>query len=198
MPKGGTLIAEGVDDLAEHERRLRLDGYRPERCGRCGGRIHAHQHRSRQLLGEAKVCTEVAIYRCADRERCGAIWRILPALLARHLWRAWSTVERSVLDAAEPKSEGEVAADTVPEQTRRRWRTRLSASVAMILGVLATARDVPELIAVVEHVGYAGTRRELVAIFDEQVPAGEEGPSGTHLSRVAAVIHRLAPGVRLM
>ena len=44
--KGGTLIAEGVWSVDEHERRLcSPDGYRPAACARChGGRLHVHDY----------------------------------------------------------------------------------------------------------------------------------------------------------
>lgn len=190
--KGGTLIAEGVTDLAEHERRMRIDAYRPGRCPRCGDVCHGHQQRSRLLLGELQISTDVAIYRCADRERCGAVWRVLPALLARHLWRAWRTVERSVSETAvgDPDERPGVAVTEVPKRTLQRWRARLATSAALIVAVLATAADVPEHAAVVERAGYSASRAELVEIVTQEI-------GGRH-GRLAAIVHRLAPGVRLM
>ena len=47
-----------------------------------------------------------------------AVWRVLPAFLARHLWRAWSTVAEALTPETENRS-------SVPAPTRTRWRTRL-------------------------------------------------------------------------
>lgn len=193
-------MAEGVWDLATHERLLGMDGYRPSCCPRCGSAVHAHEHRSRLLLGEAEGSTEVVIYRCAEHESCGAVWRVLPRFLARHLWRAWSTVERTVVDreGEEPVAPGLTAGSgpPVPERTRLRWRGRLVASAAMVIATLATAMDAPEMRDVVKRAGYRATRGEVVAIFAQ----GNRSPPvrGQVLGRLAATLHRLAPGVRLM
>ncbi len=198
--KGGTLIAGSVVDLETHERLLRIDGYRPAVCQRCGGPVHAHEHRARLLLGEAEGSTDIAIYRCADHESCGAVWRVLPGLLARHLWRAWSTVERTIADrdGEERVVAGPVGAvgPPIPERTRVRWRTRLVTSAAMVVAVLATAMDVPALAYVVKRTGYLATRGEVVTVFAEN---SRSAPGCGHLlGALAAVVHRLAPGVRLM
>src|SRR5258707_403193 len=65
------------------------------------GPVHIHEYRDRLLLSDARVSTYVAIFQCADRGRCGAVTRVLPAFLARHLWRAWQTVEAAVADSGE-------------------------------------------------------------------------------------------------
>jgi hypothetical protein len=57
----------------------------------------------------------VAQYLCAADE-CSATWRILPMFLARHLWRAWKTVERVALPGEVPS-----AAPPVPERTPFPW-----------------------------------------------------------------------------
>jgi len=62
---------------------------------------------------------------------------------------------------------------------------------------LATASDVPELAAVVERAGYQATRSELIASFDAQMHAACQ-QAGERLSTLAALVHRLVPGVRLM
>src|SRR6266478_5708225 len=92
--RGGTLIASDVHDLLEHERRLRdADAYRPVMCPRCGGtRLHIHDHPQRLLVGETKtVVIKIVRYICASTD-CQATWRLLPAFVARHLWRQWATV----------------------------------------------------------------------------------------------------------
>ncbi len=108
--RGGTLIALDVHELAEHERRLRRpDGYRPPSCPRCqGARLHLHDHVQRIVIESRQVSRiEIVRYLCAE-SACRATWRVLPAFVARHLWRRWSTVaraiagdERSVLDGAQ-------------------------------------------------------------------------------------------------
>lgn len=193
-------MAEGVRDLETHERLLGMDGYRPGCCPRCGRPVHAHDHRSRLLLGEAEGSTEVAIYRCSEQVSCGGVWRVLPRFLARHLWRAWSTVERTVADreGEEPVVPGLVAGSgpPIPATTRLRWRARLATSAAMVIATLATAMDAPKMSDVVRRAGYRATRGEVVAIYAQ----GNRSPpvQGQVLSRLAATLHRLGPGVRLM
>jgi hypothetical protein len=92
--KGGTLIAEDVTDRDEHRRRLcDPDGYRPRECFRCHHAVlHVHDHPARVLAADSlEPATGIVRYRCAA---CEAVWRILPAFVARHLWRSWDTVKR--------------------------------------------------------------------------------------------------------
>jgi hypothetical protein len=198
--KGGTLVAERVGDLETHERLLGMDGYRPICCPRCGGAVHAHEHRGRLLLGEAEGSTEVVIYRCAEHESCGAVWRVLPRFLARHLWRAWSTVERTVADRdGEEQVVPGLAGGSgppIPERTRLRWRARLATSAAMVIAVLGTAMDVPEMSNVVTGAGYLATRGQVAGVFAQS--SRSPPAQGQVLGKLAAILHRLAPGVRLM
>jgi len=187
--KGGTLIIEGVDDLAEHERRLDSGAYRPDGCPRCDQPVHVHDRRSRLLAGDVAGSTEIARFRCSDREGCGAVWQVLPQLLARHLWRAWQTVQAAVV---EPVKASVVQA--VPARTRRRWRSRLASSAALVVSALSAAFDVGPLSRVVEAAGVTASRGELArAVVRELRP-----PAGQRLSRLAQLVHCLAPGVRLM
>lgn len=183
--KGGTLIAEDVRDLATHSHRLdHLDLYRPKWCPRCGARVHIHDFRVRGLLGDPAVSTDVPRFRCADRERCGATWQILPAFIARHLWRSWRVVE----------SPGEFAGRSrIPERTRRRWQARLAAAGRLLVATLTTAaRQVWDALATAAGLGC--TRLELVREYRVALlPA-----RGECLAELAGLIHRLAPGVRLM
>jgi hypothetical protein len=193
--KGGTIIAESVVSFEAHERLLRDGGYRPAGCLRCGQCVHIHDFRVRVLAGHPREVTEVAVFRCADRDRCGAVIRVLPALLARRLWRCWSTVEQAVastLDGAEERTAREVAPRTV-----RRWQARLLSSAATLVVVLGAASEaVPSLGAVATATGLGATRAELVTEYEGRV---EPVPRRGHrLEAVAAVIHRLEPGVRLM
>lgn len=196
------MIAEHVVDLEAHERLVRNGGYRPQGCLRCGGPMHIHEYRERLLLGDPRVSTDIAIFQCADRDACGAVTRVLPAFLARRLWRTWPTVEAAVA-APRAGADDVSGADkqdrpsAVPERTIRRWRTRLAASAAALVLVLGTATStVSALHQVVQRVGLDGTRAQFVDVFvDVIVP---EARSGARLETTASVIHRLAPGVRLM
>lgn len=185
--KGGTLIDEDVRDLAAHERRVcDPDGYRPDRCPRCGHRVlHVHCYPDRHPRGEPGMPPAVRIvqYICTASE-CGATWRVLPMFLARHLWRAWRTVEH-VLDGT--------PAPAVPAATQRRWRSRL-ASAARVLVVLLAASGGRALETVAARVGLDATRGELVWTHVEVAGVA----SGERLAAVAALAHRLSRGIRLM
>lgn len=180
---------EGVDELAEHERRLVTGAYRPDGCWRCGQPVHVHDRRPRVLAGHMAGSTEIARFRCSDREGCGAVWQVLPRLLARHLWRAWRTVEAAVV---EPVQVG--VAEVVPARTRRRWRARLASSAALVVSALSEAFAGDAVAEVALARGASATRGELVVIV-----AGVLGArTGQRLSRLAELIHRCASGVRLM
>lgn len=190
--KGGTLIAEDVHDLATHERRLEdPDSYRPACCPRCGSGVHIHDLRPRVLHGEPEVATEVIRFRCSDRERCGAAWRILPAWLARFLWGSWSRVEGGVKDSG---------STTVSPRTRRRWKTRLTSSARLLIVVLSTATD-GLWAALAAAVGLDARRSRLVqgycAARKRGAPSAPFAP-GVSFAELAGAIQRLSPGVRLM
>jgi hypothetical protein len=162
--------------------------------------MHIHEYRERLLLGDPRASTYVAIFQCSDRKRCGAVTRVLPAFLARHLWRAWPTVEAAVGGSGsspETRQKGDVRAGPVSARTLGRWRARLAASAAVLVVVLGTASStVPELHGVVQQVGLAGTRAEFVQAFVTRAAPGA-GPA-LRLATTAVVVHRLMPGVRLM
>lgn len=189
--KGGTLIAEDVRDVEEHRRRLaNPDGYRPASCGRCGhDRVHVHCRPERHPRGEPAlpVAMEVLQFRCGD-EACGATWRILPLFLARHLWHAWRAVERTVRPWA-----ATMAAPVVSTRTEERWRARLASSARVLVAVLATSVGVV-LEDVAKRVGLLGTRGELVNAY----VALTAPPPTERLSSLAALVHRLERGLRLM
>ncbi len=191
--KGGTLIDEEVHDLETHEKRLcDPDGYRPCRCPRCGhGVLHVHCYPERHPRGELGMPAVVRIvqYVCAAAG-CGATWRILPMFLARHLWRAWKTVERVVIPAATPPS---AAAPTVPARTERRWRGRFAASARMLVVLLAASGGVA-LEALASRTGLDASRAELTAAHAD---AARITP-GARLCALAELVHRLERGVRLM
>jgi hypothetical protein len=187
--RGGTLIAEDVQDLATHRRRLAdPDGYRPERCPRCGCDVlHVHDYPRRSPRGEADR-SEIRVVRhiCAE---CGATWRILPAFLARCLARLWRTVERTVSVDVPAKRD----APSIPKRTAQRWRARLSSAAKQLVVLLATTSSVP-LEAIAKAVGLDATRWALV---DAHAGAAAS-PIGHRLAPLAALVHRLERGLRLM
>jgi hypothetical protein len=191
--KGGTLIAEDVRDLDAHRRRIcDPDGYRPGRCPRCGHDVlHVHCYPERHPRGESgmPLVVQVAQYMCAAAA-CGATWRVLPMFLARHLWRAWKTVERVALPGTvlSPST-----APPIPDRTRCRWRSRLAAT-ARVLVVLLAASGGLALEAVAAQVGLDASRAELVRVYADQTGV----VSGGRLAAVASLVHRLERGIRLM
>ena len=189
--KGGTLIADDVHDLGEHLRRMSdPDRYRHWPCPRCRhGTLHVHSRPERHPMGEPTLPAVVVVlqFRCADPE-CAATWRVLPLFLARHLWHPWKAVERVVEADAGPSS-----APSVSPTTQRRWRARLASSARVLCAVL-TMSGGAELVDVGMAVGLDGTRGELVDVFQAVAP----GVRGERLSPLAAVLHRLERGMRLM
>lgn len=186
--KGGTLIAENVTDLETHRRRLcDPDGYRPAECARCrSGRLHMHDRRSRTLVGDPETSTvTVAIFRCAG---CGATWRILPRFVARHLWRSWRVVEGVTVGKSSPSSRLQVS-----ERTERRWWQRLRSSARSLAQWLASSGK-PLLEGIVHAAGIDAAREGLITVYATVIrPA-----PGHVMASLAALIHRLGPGIRLM
>jgi hypothetical protein len=193
--KGGTLIAEHVHDVATHDHLLKEpDGYRPDLCPRCGGGVlHAHDYIVRRPRGAPEVAAEVRVrrYICAN-PKCEATWRILPAFLARHLWRIWPTVESAALRVA-PREAPAMA--VVPKRTAQRWRERL-AVIARQLVVLLAVSGGALLEAIAKQVGLMATRADLVGAYARM--AAIPLAAGRRLADLAAVVHRLEPGLRLM
>ena len=179
--KGGTLIAERVLELSVHEAMMKDPGsYRPAEC-RCGcTRLHLHDRRERRARGSGIGVVTVVIFLCA---KCFATWRVLPAFLPRCLWRTWEVVEASLF-------EGDSAVP-VPTRTVQRWHARLAQAAIAATQALATSGD-PTLRAVAQRVGLAAARDALVQAY----AAAVETPS--LLAPLAALLHRLSPGLRLM
>ncbi len=195
--KGGTLICPSVTDLATHDRWLASGRYRPARCPRCGAETHVHDYRLRWMREDPATSrsTEVARFRCA-RRACRAVWQVLPAFLARHLWRAWQTVERVVLrPPAAPDDEPAPAPESpIPLRTRQRWAARLASAGRTLVVALAAAGS-SLLAAVAGAVGLQGTRGELVEQYLRRVGGIRRGE---RLAALAEHVHRIAPGLRLM
>ena len=125
--KGGTRIAEAVRDLATHLRMLLSPWeYCPEACW-CGcERLHVHglrERHPRQLVvnGEPVPVVSILVFLCAG---CGATWRVLPAFLARCLWRTWDVVEREALAKPRPSAAPAVPRRQPPPASRRRMTDR--------------------------------------------------------------------------
>lgn len=185
--KGGTIIDRTVLDLATHEARMRNPAsYRPAEC-RCGGkRLHLHDLRHRIARGTAAssgglAVVTVVVFLCAD---CTATWRVLPAFLARCLWRSWAVVEAALFGRRRPNE------PQVPLRTRQRWRARLAQAARVPAQVLATSGEAT-LRAVAQRVGLDGCRQALVDGYALAF-------AGAALASLAELLHRLTPGIRLM
>jgi hypothetical protein len=99
-------------------------------------------------------------------------------------------VERVVRPEADMRPS---SAPPVSKTTQRRWQARL-ASWARVLCALLAMSGGAELVEVGMAVGLDGTRGELVDAFQAVAP----GVRGEQLSPLAAVLHRLERGIRLM
>lgn len=179
--KGGTLLAREIRTLQAHLATLAdPDQIRPQECPRCRrSPVYVHDRRPRVFHGEVDgpPGTDVLIFRCADHKRCGAVWRMLPAFLARHLWRRWSVVGVSLMTEAAGRHR-------VPSRTQQRWRARLTTSAAVLVALL-DATGVAHWTDLAARVGGAGTRGDLVE-------------AASDLPELAVVIDRQQPGVRVM
>ena len=186
--RGGTIIAEDVLDLEEHERRLwDPDGYRPGPCELCGRRLHAHDFRERTIRGHPGLSwTSIRRYLCP---LCGAVWQVLPAWLARCLHRTWAVVQATMAESGLVDAEGADLRGAVPKSTVARWRGRLMLPALVLVQVLLGAG-----VEVGSGMSMTATRAELVdGLADEGLVDGER-----KLEQVACWVHRVMPGVRLM
>jgi len=185
--KGGTVIAEDVLDAEVHRDLIAdPDGYRRHvsPCRRCAGEtIHAHCFRERILRPaspqESSRTATIRLYYCPG---CGAVFTVLPAFIARHLWREWETVEEVSTKNAE-----------APRTTRRRWLSRLGCSAARLVQAIFAlgarlSRKLTELLRDVR------TRRDLV----DAVTSARSVPADAPFAGLAGWIHRLEAGIRLM
>jgi hypothetical protein len=168
--KGGTLIAEDVVDMGNHRKMLAdPDAYRPAVCA-CGcTTLDAHDFRDRKLGGES---VSFRRYRC---RRCLAVWLVLAAFVARCLHQRWDRIEGAV--------EGKIA---VPRRTFGRWLKRLRSSALLLVQLLAEATTLP--------LDMSWSRGELVQALKGSDTLGTERA----LALLAAWIHRLRPGLRLI
>jgi hypothetical protein len=178
--KGGTFIDERVLELSVHETMMKDPAlYRPAEC-RCGcTRLHLHDRRERRVRGSGNAVVTVVIFLCA---RCFATWRVLPAFLARCLGRTWEVVEAALFDGERHQ---------VPTRTVQRWKARLAQTARAVTQALATSGD-SMLRAVAQRVGLEASRGALVKAYAEATA------SPSLLAPLAALLHRLSPGLRLM
>jgi hypothetical protein len=191
--KGGTLIAEDVTEWATHDRRIcDPDGYRPPTCPTCGGSpLHIHDYRERVLRAEPTMpVARIVRLACVP---CGAIWQVLPAFIARHLWRTWPTVAHMLVPDAASAPTVSPPWPKVPVRTVCRWRARWQRPAHALVQIM-TASGAAVWAALVSLLAPDATCCDVVLMYARQ--------DGSCLSRavaaVAALINRLQPRVRLM
>ncbi len=192
--KGGTLIAEDVLNHVMHQQRLTQgDAYRPAECLHCHhSTLHVHDYRERRLVHDPDhpVITVVR-YLCVY---CGATWQILPAFVPRHLWHAWDVVESATFpELAQSVRSNALDRSPIAERTVQRWRARL-ASTARLLVVLFATMGIVMFDTLVASLGLDATRSALVLGYARTV----DSPSGRRLADLAAHVHRMMPGLRLV
>ena len=84
----------------------------------------------------------------------------------------------------------------IPVRTQRRWRARLAASARVLIVLLAVSSSAV-LESLATRLGVDATRHELVVAHADL--AGLAGlAAGERLSTLAALVHRLERGIRLM
>lgn len=198
--RGGTLIVSEVHDLEAHRRRLAdPDGYRPATCPCCHrASMHRHDYRTRKPAALAGVAEVVIVrFRCYA-PTCHAVWQVLPGFLPRHLWSPWPRIEATVLPptpppAAPPSAALPVAPTPVPARTVGRWQARLATAARGLVQLLATVGGAV-LDRLAAALGLDATRAALVDAY-----AAAHGVAAPwRLATLAAHVHRLAPGWRLM
>jgi len=191
--KGGTLIAEDVTDRATHERRIcDPDGYRPPFCPGCHGtRLYVHDYRERILRAEPdKPVVTTVRHECVD---CDAIWQVLPAFVARYLWRTWEVIAHVLTGEAAPTATRTLEWPKVPTRTARRWRARWGRPATYLVHVL-TASGEAAWAALGCLTRPDGTCGDLVAAYARSAACA----GGCAMGAFAALIYRLQPRFRLV
>src|SRR5438093_3713372 len=182
--KGGTIIAEDVTDQATHDRRIcNPDGYRPPFCPTCRGRtLHVHDYRERVLLAEpGEPVARVVRHECVG---CTAIWQILPAFIARHLWRSWRVVEHTLSGAGPPPAMLTTRRwPRVPDRTQRRWRRRWLRPTRFLAQILAACGE-----AAWAALGAVLTAEATCADLVAGYAGARETPAGQLFAAVAALV----------
>jgi len=174
---GGTLIAAHVVTHEQHAAALTNPSLeRPEQCAACDfPRVHVHERRTRLLDGLGSATVDILIFRCAS---CRVTWRVLPAFLARHLWRVWARIVEALDEARERSS--------TPKRTRQRWLRRLRERATMLVVVLAQLG--PARRPAVTTLGLDALRREVIVAYGGLAS----------LVELAALVDHIAAGVRVM
>lgn len=122
---------------------------------------------------------------------CEAIWQVLPAFIARHLWRTWRVVAHTLTpDDGRPSSEQSQHWPKVSSRTARRWRARWQRPAHALGQIFAASGEVAWAVL-------AGRLRPDATCAD-LVAAYAGGHAGPPVAAMAALIYRLQPKVRLM
>src|SRR5262249_41752785 len=98
----------------------------------------------------------------------------------------WTTIARTIAGRTA------ASADLVPDRTRRRWNARLRSAARQLVHVLGQHDD-EAVVRFVQVAGFDSTRRELVELL---IAGRVLGPHA--LADIAATVHVLEPGIRLM
>lgn len=190
--RGGTLIAEDVWTVKEHEEKAATtSGYRPEACGHCiCCCLHGLGQRWRVAKDESG-CPGYWIrrYLCP---LCGAVWQVLPAFLARHLHRTWGGIQSRLVQGGVLQSTGRECRVRVKPSTTRRWAARLLAPAMVLVQALYGSDVVGD--SVLAFLGSGASRKELI----EALTAVGVLEPPRKLGQLAAWIHRVVPGIRLL
>jgi hypothetical protein len=180
------VIVEAVVDLATHLELLADPdgGYRPAFCPGCGhGVLHVHDYRWRLCQQPGFPAVVIVRYRCVG---CAGRWQVLPSFIPRHLWFHWVVVEPACESADGERAAAPPPMTRVPSgSTVTRWLGRLMSCGRVLAQLLASSAG-QTLVAVAQGLGLDPTRREVVRGL------------GRPFAEVAALAHRLVPGVRLM
>jgi hypothetical protein len=194
--KGGTVIADDVWDREVHRQKLLdPDDYRGY-IGPCWNpdcdcaKVHALCFRIRVLYPARKGHTveeeDIRLYRCPkEKGGCGAVYTVLPAFVARHLWRNWQTVE----DVCEGKRKA-------PRSTTERWYGRLVSSAKQLVQ-LFQATVVQTLKGSLDWVKVLSDNLTRGGFINTLQLSKVISPPNS-FAQIAAWIHRIEPGVRLM
>lgn len=189
--RGGTLIAEDVQDLEDHRRKV-LDPrrYRPDGCPRCSGFLIGHGCRYRILRDQPDSAEEmIRRYRCIP---CRAVWQVLPAFLARHLHRTWGAIQSRLVAAGAMERTGAEWRVRSKPTTLHRWLARLAAVATVLTQALAESGG--EAAAVVADLGPRCSRGDLVEALARAGLVDKHNKVG----QLACWVHRIVPGIRVM
>jgi hypothetical protein len=124
----------------------------------------------------------IRLYFCASKT-CGAVFTVLPAIIARHLWRQWKTVEEV--------TSGKLDA---PRATARRWLSRLKTDTSQLVQVITAKAGTNISGNLLRLLSKVTTR---ASFLEAMKPSGLLNLSH-FFALLTSWIHRLMPGIRLM